>query len=590
VLRRRLRVVRIVIIFGVGVLVLQLVNLQVLRSTHFQDLSANQLAERVALPALRGTIYDRNAQILAMSIPTKEVVADDFQITSPIDEASALSPLLGVSATVLVSKLEEHSGYVVLAPNVSVKNATIISNDLFPGITLLDSSVRTSPDGVLGASVVGTVDSMGTGSAGLEYQYQQLLAGQSGEEQILESPYGVSLPTAHVLVLKRPVAGTSLELTLDAPLQFVTEQDLAKELVASGGLSGSAIVMDSRTGQILSMANLVNFGQRDSTLPSPPVWKTSIGVPGVYESQDNLAVTQVYEPGSVFKIVPFSASLLGGVITPTSPFSVPDYVMIDGDLFHDAEQHGLERLTATQVLEYSSNIGTYEITRELGEAGLLAGVRRLGFGEPSGLGFPGESAGLLTTASDFEPTDIASLPIGQEDAVTAQQVLDAYNVIANDGVFVTPSLVRAEITADGTIVKPPTPATHRALTTKVAAELTKMLVQVVAGGTGVLAAVPGYTVAGKTGTAQIPYPGESAYIPGAYNATFVGFAPAQNPVLTMIVVIQRPTPVIYGGDVAAPVFSEVMNYALHRYGIPATTRIVSNGNSGGSGYVTQDVT
>jgi cell division protein FtsI (penicillin-binding protein 3) len=589
-LSRRLRIVRIVIVFGVGVLVLQLVNLQVLRSTHFQDLSADQLAERVALPALRGTIYDRSGQILAMSIPTKEVVADDFQITSPVVEAAALAPLLGVSPSALIPKLEEHNGYVVLASNVSVKNAAIISNDFFSGITLLDSSVRTSPDGVLGASVVGTVDAMGAGSAGLEYQYQQLLAGQSGEEQIFESPYGVSLPTAHVLVLKRPVAGTSIELTLDAPLQFKTEQFLANELVASGGLSGTAIVMDSRTGQILSMANLVNLNQHDSTLPSPAVWRTSIGVPGVYEAQGNLGVTQVYEPGSVFKIVPFSASLLGGVITPTTPFEVPDYVMIDGHLFHDAEQHGLERLTATQVLEFSSNIGTYEITRELGEAGLLAGVRRLGFGEPTGLNFPGESAGLLTTAASYEPTDIASLPIGQEDAVTAQQVLDAYNVIANGGVFVTPSLVRAEINADGSVEKAATPKTRRALSSTVAEELTKMLVKVVSGGTGTLAAVPGYTVAGKTGTSQIPYPGASAYIPGAYNATFVGFAPAQNPVLTMIVVIQRPTPVIYGGDIAAPVFSEVMNYALHRYGIPASTRIVTNGSSGGTGYVTQDVT
>ena len=315
-----------------------------------------------------------------------------------------------------------------------------------------------------------------------------------------------------------------------------------------------------------------------------------MGVHGVYESQDNLAVSQVYEPGSVYKIVPFSAALLSHRITPTTPFNVPDYVIIDGALFHDAEQHGLEHLTATQILEYSSNIGTYEITQELGESGLLAGVTRLGFGEPTGLDFPDETQGLLTTAEHFTATSMASLPIGQQDAVTALQVLDAYNTIANGGEFVTPSLVRAEISADGTVVRTQRPSEHRVLPAKIASELNQMLVQVVAGGTGIAAGVPGYTIGGKTGTSQIPSTKNLSYLSGAYNATFVGFAPAQHPELTMIVVVQRPTPVIYGGDIAAPVFSQVMSYALHRYGVPATARILPNGYWNNTSSVLQDVT
>ncbi|HEY8081624.1 MAG TPA: penicillin-binding protein 2, partial [Acidimicrobiales bacterium] len=402
-----------------------------------------------------------------------------------------------------------------------------------------------------------------------------------------ESPYGVSLPTSHVTVLHRPVPGTGLELSIDAPLQFVTEQALGTELVNAHGLTGTAIVLDTHTGQILSMASLVNLGEHDASLPSPAVWPTPTGIPNVYESQNNLGVTQTYEPGSVFKIVPFSAGLLAGVITPKTMFSVPDQVVIDGHVFHDAEQHGLLHYSTTQILEYSSNIGTYEISSRLGESGLLAGVQRLGFGQPTGLAFPGESTGLLMNANGFSPTDVAALPIGQEDAVTPIQVLDAYNTIANGGTFVSPSLVRAKIGIDGSVVRSTPSVARTALTPTVASELSQMLIQVVRGGTGTQAAVSGYTIAGKTGTAQIPYPGRAAYIPGAYNATFVGYAPALHPVLSMIVVIQRPTPVIYGGSVAAPVFARVMNYALHRYGVPSTRGPVI---TGGSVSFLQDVT
>lgn len=593
-LHRRLRLIRLGFLGATSLLVIQLVNLQVLSSSHLQALSAQQLARRITLPALRGAIYDRNGQTLAMSVPTKVVVADDFQIADPSAESLALQPLLGVPAATLQSKLDEPPstpgrGYVVLTDDLSLTNAAKLEADQLPGITLFDSSLRSSPDGGLAASVIGSVDAAGLGSSGLEYEYEQLLAGAQGTEQVFESPYGVALPTSHLVVLKHPVPGASLELTLDAPLQFVTEQALARELLASNALDGTAIVMDTRTGQILSMANLVNVTQKDVVLPPPAATDIPTGVRGVCEAQNNLAVTQVYEPGSVFKIVPFSSALLNGIIKPTSTFSVPDYVVIDGHVFHDAEQHGLERLSATQILEYSSNIGTYEITSKLGESGLLAGVQRLGFGEPTGLNFPGESSGLLTTATTFSPTSLAALPIGQEDAVTPLQVLDAYNAIANGGVFVEPSLVRGTISDDGQIRPTAPAAARRVLPTTVATELTKMLEQVVSGGTGVLAAVPGYTVAGKTGTAQIPVPGGNAYLPGDYNATFVGFAPAQHPVLSMIVVLQRPTPDIYGGAVAAPVFENVMAYALHRYGVPATARIIPSGSLSQTS-VLQDVT
>ena len=280
-------------------------------------------------------------------------------------------------------------------------------------------------------------------------------------------------------------------------------------------------------------------------------------------------MTQLYEPGSVFKLVTFSAALQDGLINPNSEFTVPDQISLDGSTFHDAEPHPTEQLSATQILAQSSNIGTRTIAQGVGEQRLLNQVKALGFGQSTGLDFPGESAGLLATAAQWEPTDYVSLPIGQVDAVSALQVLDAYNAVANGGTYVAPKLVQATVSPSGALTKTAPSATHQVFSPSVDSELSTMLEQVVNQGTGTSAAVPGYTVAGKTGTAQIPTTGHDSYVTGAYMASFVGFAPAANPTLSMIVVLDRPTP-IFGGTVAAPVFSQIMSYALHRYDIPTT--------------------
>jgi cell division protein FtsI (penicillin-binding protein 3) len=247
---------------------------------------------------------------------------------------------------------------------------------------------------------------------------------------------------------------------------------------------------------------------------------------------------------------------------------------VGGRYFHDAENHGLEHLTATEVLAQSSNIGTYEIGKLVGESGLLAQVERLGFGQMTTVGFPGETPGLLVNAANWYGSDQVALPIGQVDAVPPVQVLDAYNAIANGGVFVEPRLVRGYVYANGAIKPAPASATHEAVSPAVAATMNKMLQQVVLAGTGTNAIIPGYSVAGKTGTASMPYPGKDSLLTGDYNASFVGFAPANNPVLSMIVVVERPQTTIFGGAVAAPVFQQVMSYALHHYGIPSNGTMV----------------
>lgn len=557
----------------------RLVDVQVFETGRYQAAAGQELTQRVVIPAQRGTIYDRDGTVLAMSVPTKNVVADDFQIPHPVSEAAQLAPLLGVPSASLVPLLCEHSGYVTLARNVSESRAAEISARAFDGLTLLDGSVRVTPDGDLAAPVLGAVHQAGTGASGLEYQFNKELAGRAGSETLLESASGMTLPGTPVAEPTVAHAGTGLELTLDAQLQYSTEQDLAAQIVATHAVSGIAEVMDVRTGDVLSMANLVNNTPKAGTPPTTPSSAGSptaaggaidIGPQGpVGEAPSNFALTQLYEPGSVFKLVTFSAALQDGLVSPGASFSVPDQIELDGSFFHDAEVHPTEEMTATDILAQSSNIGTSEIASGLGEQRLLAQVGTLGFGRPTGIGFPGEESGILADAADWEPTDYVSLAIGQVDAVTAQQVLDAYNAVANGGVMVQPRLVQATVGVDGKVIPTKAPTSHRVIAASTDAELVSMLEQVVATGTGTNAFIPGYTVAGKTGTAQIPTPGQDSYVTGAYMATFVGMAPATHPVLAAIVVLDRPTP-IFGGTVAAPVFSQIMGYALHRYDIPTT--------------------
>jgi cell division protein FtsI (penicillin-binding protein 3) len=565
----RLRVTYLVVVALVLALGVRLAFIQIASGAYYAKASVQQVSTTVTIPSLRGAIYDRNGNVLAISAPTSLVVADDFQVTDATVLAAALSPYLSIKVSVLAKELARRSGYVVLDPDLSVATGHTLAAQEFPGIAVLSSSVRTTPNGTLAQSLLGGINASGVGSAGLEYQYQSILAGQTGTEQLLESS-GINLPGTRVTVLKKAVPGLGLELTIDAPLQYVAEQDLARQLKDTGALSGVALVMDVKSGQILADASLVNTATSAGALGPIPSWGVSTGVAGIDQTVNNLAFSSVYEPGSVFKIVPFSAALDAGIITPTSKFTVPYSVVVDGRTFHDADFHATETLSATNIIAQSSNIGTIEISRHVGEARLLAQVERLGFGQVTDLNYPGETPGLLINANNWNGSDLGALPIGQVDAVPPIQVLDGYNAIANGGVFVEPQLERGFVSSSGALTPTATTPSHRALSAPVAAELTKMLEQVVLAGTGVEAEIPGYQIAGKTGTSQIPTPGQQSYLAGDYDASFVGFAPANHPVLSMLVMIQRPESTIYGGSIAAPVFQEVMSYALHHYGVPAT--------------------
>ena len=601
---------RLVLVIVFLALIIQLVNVQEFSHRHYASLSASELTQTVTVPAVRGGIYDRNGEVLAESVTKQTVVADPMLITHPAATADALSPVLGLPTDQLRAQLTERSGFVYLAHRVPDRVAAEVTALNLTGINLVPEPQRVQPDGHLALPVVGTVNWNGDGASGLEYQYQSLLAGKAGDKSLLQAPDGVTIPGAgKASVAAQP--GDGLELTVDESVQYVAEQALAAEISASHAYSGTAVVMDVKTGDVLAMADLraTTGSATTGAGPSSPAGAVTVAdttgtaspstsgptlvsqadtLPaGVEEAPSNTAVTQVYEPGSVFKLVTFSAALGAGVTTPNQPIEVPASLAMGTYTFHDAESHGLERLTASNILAQSSNIGTIEVAQALGENRLLDQIGNLGFGKPTGLDFPGESEGLVPGPSAWTGTSIGSTPIGQDDAVTAQQILDAYNSVANGGLYIAPRLVRGIITPTGAVVAAKASPTHRVIDPTTNAQLVQMLEGVVSSGTGTSAAIDGYTVAGKTGTAQIPDPNHLGYISGAYVGSFAGFAPAENPVLSAVVVLDHPTP-IYGGAVAAPVFSTIMAYALHHYGIPTTTTATTSASSsavGGTGTI-----
>ncbi len=552
--RRRVATVAVIVAVFV-VFVGRLLFVQVFDAGTLSAASNAELDQTVTLPAGRGAIYDRNGQPIAISAPETEIIADPLQIAHPAREAGALAPLLGQPATTLAGQLGEHTGYVLLARYVGSRTAAAVSALRLAGITESPTSERFSPAGELFQPLVGSVNAEGAGISGLEYEYNRTLEGHPGTEVVKIAPGGVTLPGG--VVKDNPAKrGKGIELTIDPALQLYVRNTLAAEVQTSHATQGIALMLDSHTGAILAMVSLV-AGSTPGAAPVP--------------APSELALTQVYEPGSVMKLTTFSGALTEGLITPTTVESVPDQLIIDGSLFHDAWTHPTEPMTATQIIDQSSNIGTIKIAERLGDAGVEQWIKNFGFDAPTGLHYPGTSPGILNPVSHWSPTAIGSTPIGQDEAVSALQLADAYNAIANGGMFLPPRLVEGTVGTNGHLHRFPAPAPRRVVSTQVDATITRMLTGVVsANGTAPLAAIPGYSAVGKTGTSQVPRTNAPGYIPGDYFGSFVGFAPTQHPAITAIVILKHAKQ-IYGGSVAAPVFSKIMAYALKTLGIPPTT-------------------
>ncbi len=550
--RARLGAVAAVMVLASVGLAVRLTVVQVVDGVRYAAYEKGEVDQKVVLGATRGAIYDSTGDVLAVSVPRTDVVADDFQITKPVAEARTLAPLLRVPVARLAGELGERNGYVVLARGLTNAEVAPIERRDLAGLSFAADSVRVMTGSDVFQPLIGGVDAAGVGDAGIEQADNALLAGRAGSELVALAPGGYTLPggPTHVAAAK---AGTGLVLTIDEPLQVEVEKDLAAQMVSTGAHSGIAVVMDVHSGAILAMVDLI-AGPHGSIGPAA----------------SNLAATTVYQPGSVMKLATVMAALQAGLITPSTVLTVPDSIGVGGYRFADAEVHPTEQLSVAQILAQSSNIGTIEIAQRLGLTRLAAGLSALGFGRPTGLDWPGESAGIVGSPATWFGSAAAAVPIGTGIAVTPLQVLDAYNTIANGGVFVTPRLVAGTVNGDASEHLLSARSGVRAVAARTVGELVPMLEGVVQDGTAVLANIPGYTVAGKTGTAQVPETTEPGYVPGDWNATFVGFVPAQDPELSGIVVLNHPAP-IYGGLVSAPVFSQIMRYALRRFDIPPSS-------------------
>lgn len=560
---RRVAALAILLILGLG---MRLVLVQVLDGAHYAAYLSGEVEQKVALPATRGAIYDSTGNVLAVSVQRTDVVADDFQITHPDKEATALAPLLNERVATLVRELSERNGYVVIARALTNRVVDPIESGGFAGLSFAPVEQRVASGDDVFQPVLGRVNTTNVGYSGIEYADNALLSGHAGSEIAAVAPGGITLPAKpHDVVAPR--AGTGIVLTIDEPLQVETERAVAAQMIATRAESGIAVVMDVHTGGILAMVDLI---------------RTAKGkiVPAV----SNLAATSIYQPGSVMKLATVAFSLQAGLIKPTTVFTVPDSINVGGYQFQDAELHATEELPVSQILAQSSNVGTIEISQRLGLQRLWHALSAFGFGHLSGLNWPGESPGIVGTPASWYGSSSASVPIGTGVAVTPLQVLDAYNSVANGGVFVAPHLVEGLVNDKGVEHLVATHLGRRVIDKSTVAELVPMLEGVVQDGTAVLAHIPGYTVAGKTGTAQVPDLNGLGYVPGDWNASFVGFVPAQAPRLSGIVVFNHPTP-IYGGSVSAPVFAKIMQYALRRFDIAppaASTTLTSTLQRGSS--------
>ncbi|WP_421119809.1 peptidoglycan D,D-transpeptidase FtsI family protein [Aquihabitans daechungensis] len=561
------RLVFFVVAMGaiVAAVAIRLVDVQVANSGRYVAYGESQRDGFRVLPASRGAIYDRNGQAFAMSVAQPMVIADPLQVERPIATSRTLAAILGLEAADVEAKLRADSHYRVIAKSVSRQDAVAIKAALVEGdlvgVSLENEYQRSTPSDDLAIGVIGnalpegqqTPDGQTGGVSGLESEFNEQLEGKAGKLYYEQDVWGKPIAGGE-RKLDKAVQGTDLYLTLDQALQYEAEQAMKEQVLATGAQSGQAVIMRPSTGEILAMASVAKDGDDE-----------------VVNTRDNRSITSVFEPGSVNKMITVAGAIEEGTVTPDTVLTVPDHLQIADRQFTDSHPHPVSDWSVTDIIATSSNIGTIKIAQQLGEEKVDAYLRDFGFGTPSGLGFPGETAGIMKDVEDWSGVDIGAVPIGQGIAVTALQMLGAYNVVANDGVYIAPKLVASTDTGTGQVPAEPSDG-RRVISADTAAAMQAMLSKVVSDGTGELAAVPGYTPAGKTGTARIPQniDPEDGYLNEdgryEYQASFVGMVNGAD--LSIIVTLEDPRTSIFGGDVAAPVFAHLAATALRRYEVP----------------------
>lgn len=555
-----MRAILIVAIFVFSIFGAQLLRVQALDAGAVQEAALQKRLTRVTLPALRGQILDANGALLATSIEQRTVTVDQTAVpeyirrvdgvrvkVGVVGAAQALAPLLGTTADELVPQLMGTSRYRIIAKDVTPLAWRDIAALGIPGVYSERTTKRVYPTGISAAPVVGFVQQDGTPGAGVEVMMASTLAGTPGEAIYERARDGTAIPWAQQEDTE-PVNGQDVTTTIDADLQWYAENAIAAKVIQSKAQSGYVVVMEAKTGKLRAVASYPTIDPAD--LESATA-----------SSLQNGAFVDVYEPGSTGKVMSVAAAIEEGAVTPTTDVIVPNRLKRSDKTFKDHDEHDTLNLTLAGVLAKSSNIGTILSTESLSAATMDTYYQRFGIGAPTGVGFPGESPGLLTPAADINATQRYTMLFGQGYSVNAIQAAGVFQTIANGGVRVPPSLVESTTDPAGNVTRAPQPQGVRVVSESTAKQVSDMLEEVVGpGGTAPQAAIAGYRVAGKTGTAQRYNDDVGGY--SGVTASFIGYAPADDPEYVVAVTLQDPTSGRFGGQLGGPVFKDVMTYAL----------------------------
>ena len=544
---RRISLLAAAFLLLLGAALARAVWIQVVKGPEYAAMALRQHRETIVVPASRGTIVDRNGEPLAIGRMATTVYANPRQVTDARNLTLAAAKQLELDPASLYPTLVDRAkGFVYVARKADPRKAKILEAQEFAGLGFYPEELRFYPQGPVAAQVLGYAGLDNKGLEGLERSLEGTLAGQPGSQTIVKDPFGRALD---VVETKPETPGRSVRLTIDREIQANAEEILQETVRRWGARAATAVIMDPNTGEVLAMATAPRFNA--NRFPTTRA-----------DRRRNRAVTDTYEPGSTFKLVSVAAGLQEGIITPRTSFRLAPTIKVADRVIHEAHSRGTERLTVRQIVEQSSNIGTITIAERLGAGRLASWVDRFGFGSKTGVDFPGESPGFALPLDQWSGSTIGTVPIGHGIAVTPIQMARAYSAIANGGVLVRPHLIDR---VDGKTVA--TRRGRRVVSRAVSEQMMSMLRGVVLEGTGTEAAIPGYTVAGKTGTAA-KIDSDGTYSTSRYVASFVGMVPATKPKLVIMVMVDEPHGGIYGGDVAAPAFREIARFNLQHLEIP----------------------
>lgn len=554
-----------VLIMVAGVLVLRLFFLQIVDTSDLEAKNLSQVQVDRKLQSPRGTIYDRHGSPLAMSVFTKSLYADPQMLKkNPEDIAELVAPYVSISKEAIVENLKEDTAFVwldrMMEPDKSKAVEKIIEDEKLEGLNFVEESKRYYPNGNLAAQVLGFVGTEDKGLDGLEMVLDDELKGGLTKEVVATDRKGNAI-FGSVLAQYLPDKGKSVTLTIDATVQFIAERALEQAMVDTKPAHASVIVMDPKTGEILAMANR-------------PTYDPNHYDKGKEQDFKNIAVTNLYEPGSTFKPIIASAALASGKWTVDTVYNDTGSIMASGHVMQNWNGEGYGKVRLLEILKFSINTGMARLGLTTGPEILSEYVHKYGFGQPTGIELPGEGEGLLFNPEEMADIDTASMSIGQGIAVTPLQMVRAFGAIANGGILMKPHIVKAYNNPDGTVAsETQTESQGQAIPENVASTIVDILEKEVSEGGGNKAMVEGYHFGGKTGTAQKLNTEYGGYLDGRYIASFIGFGPVEDPKFVVLVAIDDPSNgSIYGGQIAAPVFKDIMSQLVRYYQISPSVK------------------